>query len=395
MIAITSESGAVLKVLPEEEGKVVGFHPYFGFTSKDSLIERQKNRERHGFKPGLDAFQFDFTIRQAPSAGWEVTSPRGCQIEKANGEWIIRADKGTFKIHSLNPEVDVVTVPERDEEERKSLIFSSLISLLIPAALLLMPRTSTDIAPPEIIEQVTVQINKEVQKPVTVPSALDKIAENVKHAESMKRAIKQDLGFLGLLGKKDLTKAVGGAPTSLKDASPGAGPGGKEGSGGEFLVGLGEGLKRVTVGNTGVAGLGGMGTKGGPGGGAGGYGNSMIGSGDGKALSTVPLSQDVVLEGGLEKSVVQATIAKYLSQVRACYEQGLKANPGLGGLVTMSFEVSGTGTLNFANVQKSTLGNNEVESCISQKMLTWKFPNPRGGVNVKVVYPFLLRSARG
>ena len=36
------------------------------------------------------------------------------------------------------------------------------------------------------------------------------------------------LGFMGLLGRKDLTKALGGAPTQLKDASPGAGPGGKE-----------------------------------------------------------------------------------------------------------------------------------------------------------------------
>jgi hypothetical protein len=187
---------------------------------------------------------------------------------------------------------------------------------------------------------------------------------------------------------------VGGVPTDLKDVSPGAGPGGKEGSGGELLVGLGQGLKRTTVGNTGVAGLGGVGTHG-AGGGAGGYGSSSIGSGEGRALSSNALSGELVLEGGLDRSVVQATIAKYLSQVRACYETGLKTNPGLGGQVTMNFEINGQGDLNFAKVQKSSLDSSEVEQCISQRMMTWKFPKPRGGVAVKVSYPFVLRSAQG
>ncbi len=248
-------------------------------------------------------------------------------------------------------------------------------------------------ATPEIVDQVTVQIKKEVQKAVEVTSGLDQLPEVKKQAPVAKRAISQNLGFLGLLGKKDLKKAVGGVPTKLNDVSPGAGPGGKEGSGGELLVGLGEGLKRTTVGNTGVAGLGGIGTRG-AGGGAGGYGNSAIGSGEGKALSTVPLSQELVLEGGLDRSVVQATIAKYLSQVRACYEAGLQRNPGLGGQVTMNFEIGGGGDLNFANVERTSLNDKDVEGCISQRMMGWKFPKPRGGVNVKVSYPFVLRSIR-
>jgi hypothetical protein len=50
--------------------------------------------------------------------------------------------------------------------------------------------------------------------------------------------------------------------------------------------------------------------------------------------------------------------------------------------------------LNFSRVKDSSLGDPEVEGCITQRMMGWKFPNPRGGVNVKVTYPFLLRSAR-
>ena len=154
--------------------------------------------------------------------------------------------------------------------------------------------------------------------------------QDVKQQDQIKKAMRQSIGFLGLLGRKDLNKAVGGAPTHLKDASPGAGFGGTQGSGGEELyVGMGQGLQRSTIGNTGVAGLGGLGTKG-AGGGQGGYGNSAIGGPGGKSLGSGPLSQDIVLEGGLDMAVVQATIAKYLSQVRSCYETGLQTKSRAG-----------------------------------------------------------------
>ena len=47
--------------------------------------------------------------------------------------------------------------------------------------------------------------------------------------------------------------------------------------------------------------------------------------------------------------------------------------------------------LNYSRVGSSTLGNSGVEGCIATRMMSWKFPKPLGGVNVKVKYPFLLR----
>lgn len=237
-----------------------------------------------------------------------------------------------------------------------------------------------------ILVKLTPQVQKTVVVPSTMPTELPKTIQT--QDKVVKRAIQQNLGFLGLLGNKNITKAIGGANT-LKDSSAGAGAG-KEGSGGEYLTGLGRGVKHATVGNSGVAGLGGIGTKG-AGGGAGGYGNSKIGSGEGSSLSKVALSNDLMLEGGLDKAVIQATIAKYLSQVRACYESGLQSNPALQGQVNMAFNITGNGDVSVANVAKSTLGHSGVESCISTKMLNWKFPKPVGGVNVKVNYPFVLR----
>ena len=71
------------------------------------------------------------------------------------------------------------------------------------------------------------------------------------------------------------------------------------------------------------------------------------------------------------------------------------SSPGIGGTVTMNFQVGPSGGLDFSKVGKSTLGHAGVENCISQRMMGWKFPKPLGGVAVKVSYPFLLRPVGG
>jgi len=395
MIAISNESGGLLKAVPFQEGKVIGFNRRYGFVSEDTMRERQRNRQRHGFRVNSEeSFAFKFRLVGAEEGAFKIEGGDNCKVEFQGGNWMLSAQGYNFTVGRYMPSI-AIPAAKKSKDDDRTIWLALLLTLLIPVGLILAPRGSKLADQPQIVEQVTVQIKKpEVQKPVEITTALDRLPEVKKQATETKRAINQNLGFLGLLGRKDLKKAIGGVPTQLKDVSPGAGPGGKEGSGGELLVGLGQGLKRTTVGNTGVAGLGGVGTHG-AGGGAGGYGSSAIGSGEGKALSTIALSQDVVLEGGLDRSVVQATIAKYLSQVRACYETGLKSNPGLQGQVTMAFEIGGGGDLNYANVQKTSLDDAGVEKCISTRMMTWKFPKPRGGVAVKVSYPFVLRSAQG
>lgn len=212
-------------------------------------------------------------------------------------------------------------------------------------------------------------------------------------AEISKRAVNRNLGFLGMVGSAKLKDAVGGVPQKLEKATAGAGPGGDAGSGGEVLTNLGKGLKKTTVGNTGVAGLGGkLVTKGTSGGGKGGYGNTLVASGSGKGISAIAVSSsDMILEGGISRYAINATIAKYLNQVRRCYETQLKTKPALQGLVEMAFEINSTGMLNFARVNRTSLKDKPTEQCISSKMMTWQFPKPKGGVKVPVKYPFMLR----
>lgn len=394
MISISSDSGQLLKAVPWENGKVIGYHRLYGFVSEQAFNERRQNRKRHGFRVKDESLDFQFKIGGSSEDAFLIEAAENCELSALEDKWILRTAIGEYEIAKLSS-VDKLPVDTLKYERDRAPWIALALVMLLPIAFFLLPKGAQTPDQPVIVEQVAVQIKPEVQKPVEISTALDaKMPEIKKQSQDTKRAINQKLGFLGLLGRKELKKAVGGVPTNLKDVSPGAGPGGKEGSGGQLLVGLGEGLKRTTVGNTGVAGLGGVGTKG-SGGGAGGYGSSAIGSGEGRALSSVPLSQELVLEGGLDRSVVQATIAKYLNQVRACYESGLKRNPGLGGQVTMAFEIGGAGDLNYAKVQKTSLDDSEVEQCISQRMMTWKFPKPRGGVAVKVSYPFVLRSTQG
>jgi hypothetical protein len=395
MIAISSESGQLLKSIPFRAGKVVGFHSTYGFVSEEVFAERRKNRARHGFKDYSEQFDFSWRMAGSSEADFFLESLDNCTAKalESKAHWSLQARGANFKLVPVQEVAGLPVELEKPEKDRLAPIAVLVVALSIVLIYLLMPKTHAGDDAPVILEQATVNLKQEVQKPVEMTSVLDKLPEIKKQAQVTKRAINQKLGFLGLLGRKDLKLATGGVPTKLEDASPGAGPGGKEGSGGELLVGLGQGLKRTTVGNSGVTGLGGVGTKG-AGGGAGGYGTSSIGSGEGRALSSVALSQELVLEGGLDRSVVQATIAKYLSQVRACYETGLKRNPGLGGQVTMGFEIGAEGDLNFARVQRSNLDDKDVEQCISQRMMSWKFPKPRGGVSVKVSYPFVLRATQ-
>jgi len=390
VIAIATEAGSLLKILPSPEAGNVGFHSLFGFISEAAFGSRVHRRRAKGLRAG-DDWAFKFKI--SPQG---VEAVQGCKVTKQGNAWQIASDAGNFLVSQVASPAEVPagarTAKPAKEPSETFWKVTAAVAVVLLLLLFLLPNHQEEVAPPPVAEPIEVKIVKEVQKPVAVPefqATASKVVQQIQD-QKVRRAVEQNLGFLGVLGRKDLTKVLGGAPTQLKDASPGAGAGGNQGSGGELLVGLGEGVKRTTVGNTGVAGLGGIGSKG-AGGGAGGYGTTSIGSGEGRSLSTVPLSKDMILEGGLDRSVIQATIAKYLSQVRACYEDGLRRNPGLEGVVAMDFQINASGRLNYSRVARSSLGSPQVEHCISARMMTWEFPKPLGGVDVKVNYPFLLR----
>ncbi len=400
MLSILTADGRHLKTISMNHAGVMnfGFHPTFGWISEKGAEDRARRRSAHGIATShRNDWKLKLALESSPSNTWNISSPENCKISKLpSGGWALSSDVGAFHLVPTSSTLDQIawTSTDGDVDPGSKIWNKAAIAAIIAIiALFAFPKTGPQEVALEVLpEPVQIKI-PQTQKVVVVPKS-DALTNMMKDAKienrEMKRAVQQNLGFLGLLGKKDLKKALGGMPTAAKDVTAGAGPGGKEGSGGEYLMGLGQGVRRATVGNTGVAGLGGIGTKG-AGGGAGGYGNTMVGSGEGRTLSKIALSQEMVLEGGLDRSVIQATIAKYLSQVRACYEEQLQKQAGLAGQVTMNFMIDGQGSVSTAQVGQTSLGNAVVESCIATRMKNWKFPKPVGGVTVKVNYPFLLR----
>jgi hypothetical protein len=403
MIAIQSENGELVKVLKNVMEGEFGFHRSFGIISMNQASKRVVARKRQHYDYTNDEWLCSFKISgvgSAKDAALKISALEGCEVNtNTNGVFELKTPMGVFQIsEALGGSIAPLLEDHPDKSKWLSnAMFTVLILIfaLIPVAYFINSKPLPEAAKvEEIVEPITVTVPKEVKtvkieqvyNPSVVPNMVGK-------SVTSRRAVARNLGFLGMIGSPDVKNAIGGAPQHLKVASAGAGPGGTGGSGGEMLTGVGKGLRRTTVGNTGMQGLGGIATKGGgAGGGLGGYGNTLVGSGEGKGISAIAVSNsDMVLEGGVSKYAINATIAKYLNQVRRCYETELKNHPELQGLVEMSFEINGTGKLNYAKVNKSTLNSAAVEGCISNKMMDWQFPQPKGGVNVPVKYPFMLR----
>ncbi len=395
MIAIESENGELIKVLRNVRQGNFGFHEQFGFISQKRAEQRVISRRRQGYDFTRNDWHCSFHLSEE-KGNLSLDHLVGCEALPVEQGWLLETPLGKFKL-TQKTKACVQELLESHEDGgswlNRLLEFLILLSfLLIPILFYLQESPVVEEEKEELVEPVTVKLIKPAQT-VNVNRDVnpDIKVKPLSKAELSKRAVKRNLGFLGMLGSKDLKKVVGGVPQDLKQATAGAGAGGDAGSGGEVLTGLGKGLKKTTVGNTGLQGLGGIGTKG-AGGGKGGYGNTLVASGEGSGISAISVSSsEMVLQGGISRYAINATIAKYLNQVRRCYEGQLKTKPNLQGLVEMSFEINPVGRLNFANVSRTTLKDRATENCIRGKMMSWQFPKPKGAIKVPVKYPFMLR----
>ncbi|MCJ8277250.1 MAG: AgmX/PglI C-terminal domain-containing protein [Bdellovibrionales bacterium] len=197
------------------------------------------------------------------------------------------------------------------------------------------------------------------------------------------------VGALGLLGGKlSGSKSSAGAWASSK-AKRGSGLSQNSRKGGSGRGLPGKGLISSPRGHSGKAlGSGGYATRG-RGGGKQGYGRMNTG-GSGAAY-TEPLSEEALIEGGLDRDQIASVINRHIGQVIYCYEKGLQTQPRLSGRVNVRFVIGQTGRVKTAQVANTSLGSKKVENCIIRKLTSWKFPKPYGNVNVNVTYPFVLK----
>ena len=101
----------------------------------------------------------------------------------------------------------------------------------------------------------------------------------------------------------------------------------------------------------------------------------------------------VEVDGTLSADVVVATIRQRKGAIIACYERALKRNPTLGGKIELHFTISSVGKVTGADIEGNTLNDDEVGTCITSIVKTWRFPAPSGG-DVQFSYPFIFQPSK-
>lgn len=321
-------------------------------------------------------------------------------LEKAKSG--IQIDKHLKLVRNAEQVLTNVRLPEDDPEQfqiylkKTSLVGGGMVAILFLLGFFVHPEAPVK----EELQVVQVMDRKQIEKSIVLPPApqpKQRVVQPrhfVRHtipAPKMRRTVapSQSSGVLGVLGSLKHSKQQGGLQLDQAQASAGIGRGGSQGSGGVQTSVYSKGLFAAPLGSGGkVNGAGGYGTKG-KGGGRAGYGQvSLIGAGN---SFFQPVESEAWVEGGLDRNEIAAVINRHLSEVRYCYEQGLQTKPGLSGRLSMKFMIGPRGSVTVAQVQNSSLGHVPVENCIRDRLKTWNFPQPQGGVTVKVSYPFILR----
>ncbi len=102
--------------------------------------------------------------------------------------------------------------------------------------------------------------------------------------------------------------------------------------------------------------------------------------------------KDATVDEGLTKEEVAKVIHSHMNEIRYCYESAILADPSLAGKVVVDFKIGAQGVVGAAQTAENTMNNTQVGGCLVGKLKNWKFPQPRGGVQVAVSYPFIFKS---
>jgi len=132
---------------------------------------------------------------------------------------------------------------------------------------------------------------------------------------------------------------------------------------------------------------------GGPGSRGAGYGrgsNAKV-SGQGRSLISLDTGESEVDEG-LTRDQVGRVIHAHMNEIRYCYDSAVLRSPDLEGRMVVKFSIGAPGEVRTAGLGSSTVEDRRLHECIVGHLKNWKFPKPRGGVNVAVSYPFMFKT---
>ncbi|MCB9072096.1 MAG: AgmX/PglI C-terminal domain-containing protein [Bdellovibrionaceae bacterium] len=199
-------------------------------------------------------------------------------------------------------------------------------------------------------------------------------------------------GVFGSGGKQktlDNTYSGSGQLAGLADQATGQSGFGEDRAG----EGLGSKFKETGGGNgksnVGVSGISsgkglGMGTGGFGGVGLGGKGSvTILPGGDGESYG-----------GNIDRNGIRQVFINNQRAIQNCYEKALSGDKGLSGKLVLDFDIGEQGRVLRADYSrsKSTLSNNELATCVLNRMKGWRFPEPPGNQTVQVFYPLAFSS---
>jgi len=91
---------------------------------------------------------------------------------------------------------------------------------------------------------------------------------------------------------------------------------------------------------------------------------------------------------GLSQTQIKSVVDRNLSRIKFCYDSQLRRNPNLAGKMIISFTIVASGRVSAVNLRTVRLKGTEMESCIRQAILSWRFP-AFSGDPITVDYPFI------
>jgi hypothetical protein len=115
------------------------------------------------------------------------------------------------------------------------------------------------------------------------------------------------------------------------------------------------------------------------------------------ALSGSALASDAdVPLGSLDKEQIRGVVHANREQIRECYDAALEAEPLVAGRLVFGWTIGRAGATRNVHVltrdltsKPSPVVEGQLASCIAAALATWTFPEPRGGGQIEVVYPFV------
>jgi TonB family protein len=94
--------------------------------------------------------------------------------------------------------------------------------------------------------------------------------------------------------------------------------------------------------------------------------------------------------GKIDQNAVSGTLRQKQGAFNRCYIKAARANPDVGGRVTLKITIDGSGRASVAIVNNNT-GSDELAACIKSAIESWGFPRPDEGRPVSFTIPLMFK----